>query len=109
MGRRTNQTLLCREHVVLMGDSSTQETMFDIYHLLAGLHRKHDLSGPAGDEEIHHGNSSRKTITINVSPADPTVIVDFYGSGAHGEDNASRNMTVQIPGTVHTTITSLLS
>ena len=40
----------CFQHkyIVLMGDSTVQETIFDLYHLLAGLHRKHDYNIPDG-------------------------------------------------------------
>lgn len=84
------------KRVTILGDSSTQETVFDIYHLLAGLHRAHDYTVPDGEEEIHHDQSKRKTITIKVSANDPTVVVSFVGSELAGGHDASRNATVDV-------------
>ena len=93
------------KHIVLVGDSTLQETNFDLYHLLAGLHRKHNYAIPngtetitpilaintrihilithpfhAGEEEIHHSESMRKKISIKVSEDDPTVLLDLVGT-----------------------------
>ena len=85
------------KRVTILGDSSMQEVVFDIYHLLAGLHRAHNYMVPDGEEEIHHGTSTKKTVKIKVSPLDPDVMVSFIGSELVGGHDASRNVTVEVP------------
>ena len=92
------RTLKCfsNKYITVMGDSSTQETIFDLYHLLAGAfsNRRNEQSIVQEEKMIKHVGHLSKTV-FKISAQDPEVTVHFHGDEEQNE--SSRNSTVVIP------------
>lgn len=91
------RTLKCfsNRYITIIGDSTNEETFFDIYHLLSGAFRngKNNSFIIEEDKIMHHVNN-KKSSDFKFTPEDPEVIVHYHGSnGIEG----SRNMTMLVP------------
>jgi hypothetical protein len=91
------RTLKCfsNKYITVLGDSSTAETIVDLYHLLAGAYsnRRNENSTVHEEKLIKHAGHISTTL-FKISPQDPEVIVYLHGD-SEGRESA-RNCTVVI-------------